>query len=98
MSKNILVKPILTEKMTKMGEKLNKFGFVVDRNANKIQIRNAVEEMYGVTVESVNTYIMPGKNRRRFTRSGVLSGRTKVVKKAIVSLAEGETIDFFEDV
>ncbi len=98
MSKNILIKPILTEKMTKMGEKLNKFGFVVDKSANKIQIREAVEEMYGVTVESVNTYVMPGKNRRRFTRSGILTGRTKVVKKAIVSLAEGETIDFFEDV
>lgn len=96
MGREILIKPIISEKMTKLGEKLNKYGFVVDKNANKIQIRNAVEDMYGVTVESVNTIILPAKKKQRYTKSGILGGKTKVVKKAIISLSKGETIDFFE--
>lgn len=95
---NILIKPIVTEKMTALGEGQNKFGFVVDKRANKIQIKNAVEEMYGVTVEDVNTMIYAGKVKSRYTRTGIIAGRTNTVKKAIVTLAEGDTIDFYSNI
>ncbi|MDH3247212.1 MAG: 50S ribosomal protein L23, partial [Saprospiraceae bacterium] len=71
---------------------------VVDRKANKIEIRKAVEKMYSVNVESVNTLTMPGKSKKRFTRDGVQSGRVSPIKKAIVKLAAGEEIDFFGDI
>ena len=95
---SVLIKPIITEKMSLLSEKLNKYGFVVSKEANKIMIREAVEEMYGVTVEEVRTINVPAKARSRFTKSGVISGRKSGYKKAIVSLAEGETIDFFSEV
>lgn len=98
MSKRVLIKPIISEKATKLSEDLNQYGFIVGRNANKIEIRNAIEDMYGVTVERVNTLTMPAKHKQRFTKRGVLSGKTNVVKKAMVTLTEGDTIDFFEDV
>ena len=93
---NIIVKPIITEKMTKTTEKFpNRFGFIVDKRANKIEIKRAVEELYGVKVESVNTMNYSGKNKSRYTKSGFIQGRTAAFKKAIVMLAEGDTIDFF---
>ena len=95
---NILLKPIVTEKMTAQGEKMNRFGFVVDRKANKIQIKEAVEEMYGVNVVAVNTMIYAGKNKSRYTRTGIIDGRIKSFKKAIVTLAEGDTIDFYSNI
>ena len=95
---DILIKPLISEKAMFQMENLGKYSFVVNPKANKIQIRNAVEDMYGVTVESVNTSILPRKTRSRFTRSGVLKGKTKLTKKAVVSLVEGDTIDFFESV
>jgi large subunit ribosomal protein L23 len=95
---NIIVKPLITEKMTAMGEKLNRFGFVVDKRANKLQIKQAIEELYGVEVEAINTMNYDGKSKSRFTKTGVLSGKTKAFKKAIVTLAEGETIDFFSNI
>ena len=95
---NILLKPIVTEKMTAQGEDKNRFGFIVDRKANKIQIKQAVEEMYGVNVVSVNTMTYAGKNKSRYTRTGIISGRTKSFKKAIVTLAEGDTIDFYSNI
>ena len=95
---NILLKPIVTEKMTKDGDKFNRYGFVVARSANKIQIRKAVEELYGVTVESVNTIRYGGKVKTRNTRSGLLVGRTAAFKKAVVTLAEGNTIDFYSNI
>ena len=94
----VLVKPIITEKMAALGEKLGKFGFVVNGDANKIQIANAVEEMYGVTVTSVSTMNVPAKARSRFTKGGVVSGRKSGYKKAVVTLSEGESIDFFSDI
>jgi large subunit ribosomal protein L23 len=94
----ILKKPILTEKVAAMGEKFNRFAFVVDRKANKIQIKNAVEAMFNVTVIAVNTMIAPGKFKSRGTKTGVVSGTTGRVKKAIVSLAEGSTIDFYNNI
>lgn len=93
-----LLKPIVTEKMTNMGEKLNRYGFIVDKNANKLQIKKAVEEMYDVNVESVNTMRYGGKNKARYTRTGIISGRTPSFKKAIITLAEGESIDFYSNI
>ena len=95
---NILLKPIVTEKMTAQGEGMNRFGFIVEKSANKIQIKKAVEEMYGVNVVAVNTMVYAGKNKSRYTRTGIISGRTKSFKKAIVTLAEGDTIDFYSNI
>ena len=95
---NILLKPIVTEKMTAQGEDLNRFGFIVDKKANKIQIKEAVEEMYGVNVVAVNTMVYAGKSKSRYTRTGIINGRTKSFKKAIVTLAEGDTIDFYSNI
>ena len=93
-----LIKPIVTEKMTDMGEKLNRYGFIVDSQANKIQIREAVEEMYGVTVEKIRTMRYLGKRKSRYTKSGIISGRMNSYKKAIETLGEGEQIDFYSNI
>ena len=95
---NILIKPIVTEKMTALGEDFNRYGFVVEKNANKLQIREAVEELYGVKVSEVNTMRYPGKRKQRHTKSGVSVGRTPSYKKAVVTLAEGEVIDFYSNI
>jgi large subunit ribosomal protein L23 len=95
---NILIKPIITEKMTDLGEKLNRYGFMVHKEANKLQIKKAVEELYGVKVEAVNTIRYSGKNKSRNTKSGVIVGRTPTLKKAIVTVAEGEIIDFYSNI
>ena len=95
---DILLKPIVTEKMTAQGEDMNRFGFIVQKKANKIQIKKAVEEMYGVNVVSVNTMVYAGKSKSRYTRTGIINGRTKSFKKAIVTLAEGDTIDFYSNI
>jgi large subunit ribosomal protein L23 len=95
---NILLKPIVTEKMTSQGDKFNRYGFLVDRNANKLQIKKAVEELYSVTVDSVNTMRYGGKVKTRNTKSGLLVGRTAATKKAVVTLAEGNKIDFYSNI
>jgi large subunit ribosomal protein L23 len=92
--KNILIKPLVTEKVTVLNEK-GKYGFVVDKSANKIQIKQAVEKQYGVNVEEVKTLIAPGKKKTRYTKAGIMSGKTSSYKKAIVKVAEGEIIDFY---
>ena len=94
----ILVRPLITEKMTSIQEKQGKFGFIVDVNANKIEIKKAIESTYGVNVEKVNTLRYDGKAKSRYTKAGVLSGRTNSYKKAIVKLAVGETIDFYSNI
>ena len=94
----VIIKPVITEKMTDKGEKLNQFGFIVDRHANKLQIKDEVEDLYGVQVLSVNTMNYSGKSKSRFTKTGLISGKTRAYKKAIVTLAEGETIDFFSNI
>ena len=94
----VIITPIITEKMTHLGEKLNRYGFVVERRSNKLQIMQAIKDLYGVEVTSVNTMIFSGKNKSRFTKSGVISGRTNTYKKAIVTLAKGETIDFYSNI
>ena len=93
----ILVKPLITEKMTADTEKNNAYGFVV-ADANKVEIKKAVENEYGVTVTSVRTLRVDGKRRQRYTKTGIIKGRTVGYKKAIVSLAEGEMIDFYENI
>lgn len=94
----IILKPIVTEKMTDLGEKLNRFAFVVNKEANKIEIKKAVEDMYDVTVLSVNTMNYQGKAKSRYTKAGMISGRTNSFKKAIVTLIEGDSIDFFSNI
>jgi large subunit ribosomal protein L23 len=95
---DILIKPIITEKMTEAGEDFNQYGFIVNKRANKVQIRNAVEEMYGVTVESVNTMRYRGKARSRYTRAGIIKGSENSFKKAVVTLSEGDSIDFYSNI
>ncbi len=94
----ILLKPIVTEKMTEQGEKLNRYGFIVDRKANKLQIKDAVEKMYNVNVLDVNTLNYHGKRKQRYTKSGLLRGRTNHFKKAYVTLAGEEKIDFYANI
>lgn len=94
---NILVKPIITEKMTDVGERLNRYGFVVDRRANKIEISKAIEEAYDVTVDKVWTMNYSGKAKSKFTKQGLVEGRTNAYKKAIVTLSEGE-IDIYSNI
>jgi large subunit ribosomal protein L23 len=95
---NILVKPIVTEKMTAQGEKFNRYGFVVEKTANKLEIKKAVEDLYEVTVIDVNTMRYGGKTKTRYTRSGVNSGKTNAYKKAVITVAEGEVIDFYSNI
>lgn len=95
----ILIKPILTEKQTAITEKFsNRYGFRVAPSANKVEIKKAVEELYGVKVVSVNTMNYDGKRKSRYTKAGVISGKTSAYKKAIVTLKEGESIDFFSNI
>jgi large subunit ribosomal protein L23 len=95
---SIIVKPVITEKMTAQGEKLNRYGFVVEKTANKVEIKSAVEKLYGVTVESVNTQNYLGKVKTRNTTRGVAIGRVNKHKKAIVTLKAGESIDFYASI
>ena len=94
----IIKRPVITEKMTAISERLNKFAFIVDKRANKIQIKEAVEKLYDVKVVAVNTMNYDGKKKSRYTKSGVVTGRTVAFKKAVVTLKEGDTIDFFSNI
>lgn len=95
---SVLVKPIITEKVTKESETFGRFGFVVDRNANKIQIKNAVEAAYGITVVSVKTMNYAAKRSVKYTKSGMINAKTNAFKKAIVQVKEGESIDFYSNI
>ena len=94
----IILKPIVTEKMTAAGEKFNRYGFQVVRTANKVEIKKAVEELYNVQVLGVNTLIQAPKTKQRYTKSGLIRGAKAAYKKAIVTLKEGETIDFYSNI
>ena len=94
----ILIKPIVTEKLTDQGEMLNRYGFIVDRDANKLQIKAAVEQMYNVTVADVNTLNYHGKRKSRYTKAGMLRGRMNHFKKAYVTLAGEDKIDFYSNI
>ena len=91
----ILVRPKVTEKINGQMEKENRYTFVVDKRANKLEIKTAVETFYNVKVADVNTMVMPAKSKSRFTKAGFIQGRKPSFKKAVVTLAEGETIDLF---
>ena len=94
---DILLKPLITEKTSNLSEE-NKYAFLVNVKANKVEIKKAVEEMYGVGVSSVNTSINLGKKKNRFTKAGMISGRKSTTKKAIVKVAEGDMIDFYSNI
>ena len=94
----IIKKPVITEKMTAISEKLNRYAFIVDVRANKLQIKQAVQDLYGVQVAAVNTMRYDGKLKSRYTKVGVVQGKRDAFKKAIVTLAKGETIDFFSNI
>jgi large subunit ribosomal protein L23 len=91
----VLVKPVLSEKINKQTEKMNRYAFIVGRKANKLEIKKAVEAFYGVQVINVNTAVMPGKAKSRNTKAGVVSGRKPAKKKAYVTVADGESIDLY---
>jgi large subunit ribosomal protein L23 len=93
-----MIKPIVTEKATKLTDKLNRYTFRVSPEANKYQIKSLVEQLYGVKVVSVNTAIVRGKNKSRYTKSGLLRGKTSAYKKAFVTIGEGQTIDFYSNI
>ncbi len=94
----VLVKPILTEKANAQQEKLRRYAFKVDRRANKLEIKKAVEEFYGVNVVDVNTAVVPGKNKTRYTKAGFIQGMKGAYKKALVTVADGETIDLYSNI
>jgi large subunit ribosomal protein L23 len=92
---DVLIKPLLSEKANKQSEKMNRYSFWVDRKANKLEIKKAVEQFYGVQVQDVNTAVMPSKLKAKYTKSGFVVGRKSARKKAVVTVAEGESIDLF---
>ena len=94
----VLIKPILTEKANAQQEKLRRYAFKVDRRANKLEIKKAVEGFYGVSVVDVNTSVVPGKNKARYTKAGFIQGMKSAYKKAMVTVADGETIDLYSNI
>ena len=94
----IIIKPLVTEKMTAITEADNRFGFIVRPEANKLEIKREVEALYNVTVVDVNTMVYNGKSKVRYTRAGLISGKSKAFKKAIVTLVEGDSIDFYSNI
>ena len=94
----ISIKPIVTEKASRLSENANRYTFAVSPEANKYEIKSLVEKLYGVKVLNVNTCVVRGKNKSRYTKSGLLRGKTAAWKKAIVDLAEGQTIDFYSNI
>ena len=95
---DIKIEPIVTEKATKLTDKLNRYTFRVSPEANKYQIKTLVEKLYGVKVKNVNTAVVRGKNKSRWTKSGLLKGATSAYKKAFITVADGETIDFYSNI
>jgi large subunit ribosomal protein L23 len=94
----VLIKPILSEKANAQQEKLRRYAFKVSKKANKLEIKKAVEEFYGVNVVDVNTVVVPGKNKTRYTKKGFVQGQKPSFKKAMVTVAEGETIDLYSNI
>lgn len=92
---DVLIKPILSEKANRQAEKMNRYSFVVDKKANKLEIKKAVENFYGVQVDDVNTIVVPSKAKAKYTKAGFIVGRKPSKKKAVVTVAKGETIDLY---
>lgn len=97
-SSQVLIKPVLSEKVNRLSEKLNRYTFIVDKKANKLEIKRAIEDFYGIQVEAVHTINVPSKAKQRYTKAGLLTGRKPAKKKAIVTVAEGETIDLYSNI
>lgn len=97
-SSDVLIKPVLSEKVNRLSEKFNRYTFIVNRKANKLEIKKAVEDFYGISVEEVNTLNMPSKVKQRNTKAGLLTGRKPAKKKAIVTVAKGDSIDLYGNV
>ena len=95
---SVILKPIITEKMSQITEKLNRYGFLVDIRANKLEIKKAIKDIYGVEIESVNTMKYAGKKKTRYNKTGFITGFESSYKKAIITLAKGETIDFYSNI
>ena len=95
---NIIIKPIVTEKANQLSEKLNSYQFRVVKEANKLQIQKAIQDMYGVTVVDVNTMNYAGKNKSRYTKGGLVNGKAPAFKKAVVTVKDGEKIDFYSNI
>ena len=94
---NILFKTIITEKASKISERLNQYTFLVDKRSNKIQIKKSVEETYDVKVDKVSTINYGSERKKRYTKNGIQNGKSNSTKKAIVKLAEGDKIDFYDN-
>lgn len=94
----VIIKPLITEKMTAQAESLRRYGFVVDKRANKLQIKSAVEKLYDVSVKSVGTMNYGGKAKTRQTKTGIQKGKTNAFKKAIITVVEGDVIDFYSNI
>lgn len=92
---DVLIKPVVTEKVNRQTEKHGRYCFMVDKKANKLEIKKAVEDFYGVTVTDVNTLVAPAKTKQRYTKAGFISGRKPSYKKAVVTVAKGENIDLY---
>ena len=95
---SVIKKPIVTEKMSSIQEKLNRYGFIVDDKANKVEIKKDIEKMYGVKVTAINTLRTPRKIKQKYTKKGMMTGSTPINKKAIVTLAEGQVIDLYNNI
>ncbi|MFM7022338.1 MAG: 50S ribosomal protein L23 [Flavobacteriales bacterium] len=95
---SVIKKPIVTEKMSSLQEKLNRYGFIVDDKANKVEIKKDIEKMYGVKVEAINTIRTPRKVKQKYTKKGMMTGASAIRKKAIVTLAEGQIIDLYNNI
>jgi large subunit ribosomal protein L23 len=95
---DVLIKPILTEKANSQQEKLRRYAFKVARKANKLEIKKAVESFYGVNVIDVNTVVVPGKSKVRYTKAGYIAGKKPAYKKALVTVAEGDSIDLYANI
>lgn len=94
----VIIKPIITEQLSEQAETLNRYGFVVAKEADKGQIKRAVEKKYDVKVTAVNTMIVGGKRKSRFTKAGMITGKTGSYKKALVTVAAGDIIDFYSNI
>lgn len=94
----VIINPVITEKTTALSETLNSYTFAVERSANKVQIKNEVEKLYGVSVESVNTTVVPRKLKTRYTKTGINKGFKGGYKKAVVKVADGDEIDFYSNI
>lgn len=94
----VLIRPVLSEKVNRLSEKFNRYTFIVNRKANKLEIKKAVEEFYGISVKEVNTLTMPSKVKQRNTKAGLLTGRKSAKKKAVVTVVEGDTIDLYGNI